>query len=135
LVNFHQQKNFGISYMTYILHPSQIHKMSKKMQIQIKKNYVHHVKHIMLAQGQTQGSSLQQRTKKNLTTSPFDNTCKASKVSPEVEAVGLQGSGVCNQVGTSIYDYNYFVEYLRTTCISYQLHSHRRTNPKYKSAQ
>ena len=30
----------------YILHPSEIHKMSKKMQIQIKKNYVHHVKMI-----------------------------------------------------------------------------------------
>jgi hypothetical protein len=39
-------KNFGISYMKYILHPSQIQKMSKKMQIQIKKNYVHHVKQI-----------------------------------------------------------------------------------------
>jgi hypothetical protein len=37
-------KNFGISYMTYIIHPSQIYKMSKKMQIQVKKNYVHHVK-------------------------------------------------------------------------------------------
>jgi hypothetical protein len=32
--------------MTYILHPSQIHKMPKKMQINIKKNYVHHVKQI-----------------------------------------------------------------------------------------
>jgi hypothetical protein len=46
LVNVHQQKNFGISYMTYIIHPSQIQKMSKKMKIQIKKNYVHHVKKI-----------------------------------------------------------------------------------------
>jgi hypothetical protein len=40
------RKNFGISYMTYILHPSQIQKMPKKMQVQIKKKYVHHVKQI-----------------------------------------------------------------------------------------
>jgi hypothetical protein len=46
LVNVHQKNNFGISYMTYILHPSQIQEMSKKMQIQIKKNYVHCVKKI-----------------------------------------------------------------------------------------
>jgi hypothetical protein len=44
LVNVHQPKNFGISYMTYILHPSQIQKMPKKMQIQNKKKYVHHVR-------------------------------------------------------------------------------------------
>jgi hypothetical protein len=39
-------KEFGISYMTYILHPSQIHKMPKKMQIQNKKKDVHHVRQI-----------------------------------------------------------------------------------------
>ena len=33
LVNVHQPNNFGISYMTYILHPSQIQKMPKNMQI------------------------------------------------------------------------------------------------------
>jgi hypothetical protein len=32
--------------MTYILHPSQIQKMPKNMEIQIKNNYVHHVKQI-----------------------------------------------------------------------------------------
>jgi hypothetical protein len=40
----------------------------------------------VLAQGQTQGSTLQERTRKTLTTSPFDNTCEADEVSPEVEA-------------------------------------------------
>ena len=32
--------------MTYILHPSQIQKMAKKMQIQNKKKDVHHVRQI-----------------------------------------------------------------------------------------
>jgi hypothetical protein len=45
----------------------------------------------MLAQGQTQGSTLQQRTNKTLTTSPFGNTCEADEVSPEVEAGGVAG--------------------------------------------
>jgi hypothetical protein len=40
----------------------------------------------LLAQGQTQGSMLQQRTNKTLTTDPFDNNCEADEVSPEVEA-------------------------------------------------
>jgi hypothetical protein len=40
----------------------------------------------LLAQGQTQGSTLQQRTNKTLTTGPFGNTCEADEVSPEVEA-------------------------------------------------
>jgi hypothetical protein len=47
----------------------------------------------MLAQEKTQGSTLQQRTKKTLTNDPFDNTCEVDEVSPEVEAgvvVGLQ---------------------------------------------
>jgi hypothetical protein len=39
----------------------------------------------LLAQGQTQGSTLQQRTNKTLTTDPFGNTCEADEVSPEVE--------------------------------------------------
>jgi hypothetical protein len=39
-----------------------------------------------LAQGQTQGSTLQQRTNKALTTDPFGNTCEVDEVSPEVEA-------------------------------------------------
>ena len=46
----------------------------------------------MLAQGQTQGSTLQHRTNKTLTTGPFRNTCEVDEVSPEVEAgvvVGL----------------------------------------------
>jgi hypothetical protein len=42
----------------------------------------------LLAQGQTQGSTLQQHTNKTLTTSPFNNTCKEDEVSPEVEARG-----------------------------------------------
>jgi hypothetical protein len=45
----------------------------------------------MWAQGQTQGSTLQQCTKKTLTTSPFDNTCEADEVSPEVEAGVVAG--------------------------------------------
>jgi hypothetical protein len=45
----------------------------------------------LLAQGQTQGSTLQQRTNKTLTTGPFGNTCEAGEVSPEVEAGGVTG--------------------------------------------
>jgi hypothetical protein len=44
-----------------------------------------------LAQGQTQGSMLQQCTNKTLTTGPFGNTCEADEVSPEVEAGGVAG--------------------------------------------
>jgi hypothetical protein len=40
----------------------------------------------LLAQGQNQGSMLQQRTKKSLNTGPFGNTCEVYEVSPEVEA-------------------------------------------------
>ena len=40
----------------------------------------------LLAQGQTQGSMLQQRTNKTLTTDPFGNTYKAGEVSPKVES-------------------------------------------------
>ena len=40
----------------------------------------------MLAQGKTQGSTLQHHTNKTLTTDPFDNTCEADEVSPEVDA-------------------------------------------------
>jgi hypothetical protein len=46
---------------------------------------------VVLAQGQTQGSTLQQRTNKTLTTGPFGNTCEADEVSPEVEAGGVAG--------------------------------------------
>jgi hypothetical protein len=45
----------------------------------------------VLAQGQTKGSTLQQCTKKTLTTDPFDNTCEADEVSPEVEEGGVVG--------------------------------------------
>jgi hypothetical protein len=45
----------------------------------------------LLAQGQTQGSMLQQCTNKTLTTGPFGNTCEAGEVSPEVEAGGVTG--------------------------------------------
>jgi hypothetical protein len=45
----------------------------------------------LLAQGQTQGSTLQQRTNKTLTTGPFNNTCEADEVSPEVEARVVAG--------------------------------------------
>jgi hypothetical protein len=41
---------------------------------------------VMLAQGQTQGSTLQQHTKKTLTINPFNNTCEVDEVSLEVEA-------------------------------------------------
>jgi hypothetical protein len=47
----------------------------------------------MLAPGQTQGSTLQQRTNKTLTTCPFGYTCEADEVLPEVEVgvvVGLR---------------------------------------------
>jgi hypothetical protein len=47
----------------------------------------------VLARGHTQGSTLQQRTNKTLTTDPFDNTCEADEVSLEVEegvVVGLR---------------------------------------------
>jgi hypothetical protein len=40
----------------------------------------------LLAQGQTQGSMLQQNTSKTLTTDPFSNTCKVDEVSLKVEA-------------------------------------------------
>jgi hypothetical protein len=39
----------------------------------------------LLAQGQTQGSMFQQRTKKTLTIGPFGNTYEGDEVSPEVE--------------------------------------------------
>jgi hypothetical protein len=45
----------------------------------------------MLAQGKTQGSMLQHRTNKTLTTGPFGNTCGAGEVSPKVEAGGVTG--------------------------------------------
>jgi hypothetical protein len=45
----------------------------------------------LLAQGQTRGSTLQQCTKKTLTTEPFGNTYKADEVSPEVEAGVVAG--------------------------------------------
>jgi hypothetical protein len=62
---------------------------------------------MLLAQGKTQGSMLQQRTNKTLTTGPFSNTCKVDEVSPEVEAgvvAGLQVSATL--AGTQICDYN-----------------------------
>ena len=45
----------------------------------------------LLAQGQTQGSTLQQCTKNTLTTGPFGNTCEENEVSLEVEAGGVAG--------------------------------------------
>jgi len=39
----------------------------------------------LLAQGKTQGSTLQQCTNKTLNTVPFINTCEADEVSLEVE--------------------------------------------------
>ena len=60
----------------------------------------------MLAQGQTQVSTLQQRTNKTLNTDPFGNTCEADEVSLEVEARGLQDSGVYNLARTQIRDHN-----------------------------
>jgi hypothetical protein len=46
--------------------------------------------------GHTQGSTLQQRTNKTLTTGPFGNTCEADEVSPEVE-VGVVAGLQCMQ--------------------------------------
>jgi hypothetical protein len=43
----------------------------------------------VFTQGQTQGSTLQQRTNKTLATDPFKNTCKGEEVSPKVEAGGV----------------------------------------------
>jgi hypothetical protein len=45
----------------------------------------------LLEKGQTQGSMLQQRTKKTLSTTPFDNTCEENEVSLEVEAGVVAG--------------------------------------------
>ena len=45
----------------------------------------------MLAQGQTQGSTLQQHTNKTLNIVHFDNTCEADEVSPEVEVGVVAG--------------------------------------------
>jgi hypothetical protein len=59
---------------------------------------------VLLAQGQTQGSMLNNCTNKTPTIDPFDNTCEAGEVSPEVEAGGLQDAGVCNQAGTRFCD-------------------------------
>jgi hypothetical protein len=42
-------------------------------------------------QGRTQGSMIQHRTNKTLTTDPFGNTCEADEVSPEVEEGGVVG--------------------------------------------
>jgi hypothetical protein len=46
------------------------------------------------------GSTLQQCTKKTLTTGPFDNTCEEDEVSPEVEVGGLKDSSVYNLART-----------------------------------
>jgi hypothetical protein len=46
------------------------------------------LKNYVLAQGQTQGSTLQQCTNKTLTIDPFDNTCEADAVSHKVEVGG-----------------------------------------------
>jgi hypothetical protein len=60
----------------------------------------------MLAQGQTQGSTLQERTNKTLTTGPFGNTCEADEVSPEVEAGVVAETQVsATLAGTQICDY------------------------------
>jgi hypothetical protein len=45
----------------------------------------------MLAQGQTQGSTLQQCTNKTLTIGPFGNTYEEDEVSPEVKAGVVAG--------------------------------------------
>jgi hypothetical protein len=45
----------------------------------------------LLAQGQTQGSNLQQHTNKTLTTSPFGNTCEVDEVSLKVDAGVVAG--------------------------------------------
>jgi hypothetical protein len=51
----------------------------------------------VLAQGKTQGSTLQQHTNKTLNTDPFDNTYEADEVSPEEVMRGLQDKDVYNQ--------------------------------------
>jgi hypothetical protein len=50
----------------------------------------------LLARGQTQHSTLQQCTKKSLTTCPFVNTYEADEVSPEEEA-GVVARLICMQ--------------------------------------
>jgi hypothetical protein len=45
----------------------------------------------LLAQGQTQGLTLQQRTSKTLNTGPFGKTCEVGEVSPKIEAGGVVG--------------------------------------------
>jgi hypothetical protein len=64
--------------------------LHKKLEILVDVTII--VMHIMLlAQGQTQGSTLQQRTNKTLTISPFGNIYEADEVSPEVEAGVVAG--------------------------------------------
>jgi hypothetical protein len=60
----------------------------------------------LLAQGQTQGSMLQQRTNKTLTTGPFGNTCEADEVSPEVEAGVVAGLKCLQPSWTQICDHS-----------------------------
>jgi hypothetical protein len=60
----------------------------------------------LLAHGQTQGSTLQQRTNKTLTTGPFGNTCEVDEVSPEVEAGVVVGLKCLHLAGTQICDHN-----------------------------
>ena len=52
----------------------------------------------MLAQGQTQGSTIEQSTNKTLTTDPYGNTCEADEVSPEAAKRGVAGQR-CLQPG------------------------------------
>jgi hypothetical protein len=81
----------------------------------------------MLEQGQTQGSTLQQRTKKTLTIGPFGNTCEADEVSPEVEVRG----GCRTQVSTTKLGHRSVITtpniaLSQPYALYYDSHSHRR---------
>jgi hypothetical protein len=65
-----------------------------------------------LAQGQTQGSTLQQRTNKTLTIGSFEKTCEEDEVSLKVETGVVAGLKFCNLDRTHIYDYNTLTEHL-----------------------
>jgi hypothetical protein len=86
LANFYRRFVFGFSHIAWAL--SQVTKGGGKAKFVWDMSQQQ-----VLAQGHTQGSTLQQRNNKTLTTGPFRNTCEVDEVSPEVEVgvvVGLK---------------------------------------------
>jgi hypothetical protein len=93
-----------------------------------------------MAQGQTQGSTLQQCTNKTITTGPFGNTYKEVEVSPEVVVGGRGGGGCRTQVSTTKLGHRYVITILNRSLrkqyeLDYDPHLHRRFDPYYRSTQ